>query len=96
MPASLWSPVFTASAPSRRVSSSTSGRPAGRSASDSVPYALRGVYGELMLYFDPQTAGPALWAHRLETGETFEVSVAVLAVYRADRMGREALEISSA
>jgi hypothetical protein len=52
------------------------------------------VYGELMPYNDPHTAGPALWAHRIETGETFEVSVAVLAVDRADRMGREALEIT--
>jgi hypothetical protein len=56
--------------------------------------ALRGVYGELMPYNDPHTVGPALWAHRIETGETFEVSVAVLTVDRADRMGREALEIT--
>ena len=52
--------------------------------------ALKGVYGEVMPYSDPHTAGPALWAHRIEFGETFEVSVAVLDVDRADRMGREA------
>jgi hypothetical protein len=52
--------------------------------------ALKGVYGDEMPYNDPHTAGPALWAHRIETGETFEVSVAVLEVDKADRMGREA------
>ncbi len=56
--------------------------------------ALKGVYGELMPYNDPHTAGPALWAHRIDTGETFEVSVAVLEVDKADRMGREALEVT--
>jgi hypothetical protein len=56
--------------------------------------ALRGVYGDVMPYNDPHTAGPALWAHRIETGETFEVSVAVLEVDKADRMGREALEVT--
>jgi hypothetical protein len=56
--------------------------------------ALKGVYGEVMPYSDPHTAGPALWAHRTEFGETFEVSVAVLDVDRADRMGREALEVT--
>ena len=56
--------------------------------------ALKGVYGEVMPYNDPHTAGPALWAHRVEFGETFEVSVAVLDVDRADRMGREALEVT--
>jgi hypothetical protein len=52
--------------------------------------ALKGVYGDVMPYNDPHTAGPALWAHRIEFGETFEVSVAVLEVDKADRMGREA------
>jgi hypothetical protein len=56
--------------------------------------ALKGVYGELMPYNDPHTVGPALWAHRIDTGETFEVSVAVLEVDKADRMGREALEVT--
>ena len=56
--------------------------------------ALNGVYGEVMPYNDPHTAGPALWAHRIEFGETFEVSVAVLDVDRADRMVREALEVT--
>ena len=56
--------------------------------------ALKGVYGEVMPYNDPHTAGPALWAHGIEFGETFEVSVAVLDVDRADRMGREALEVT--
>lgn len=55
---------------------------------------LGGVYGDVMPYNDPHTAGPALWAHRFETGETFEVSVAVLEVDRIYRMGREALEIT--
>ncbi len=56
--------------------------------------SLRGVYGDMMPYNDPHTAGPALWAHRIEFGETFEVSVAVLEVDKADRMGREALEVT--
>jgi hypothetical protein len=30
---------------------------------------LRGVYGELMPYRDPHTAGPALWALYHQTGE---------------------------
>jgi len=56
--------------------------------------SLRGVYGDVMPYNDPHTAGPALWAHRMEFGETFEVSVAELEVDKADRMGREALEVT--
>ncbi len=56
--------------------------------------ALKGVYAEEMPYNDPHTAAPALWAHRIDTGETFEVSVAMLDVDKADRMGREALEVS--
>jgi hypothetical protein len=56
--------------------------------------ALRGVHGDVMPYSDPHTAGPALWAHRIDTGETFEVRVAVLDVDKADRMGREAFEIT--
>lgn len=46
-----------------------------------------------MPFNDPHTAGPALWAHRVKFGETFEISVAVLEVNKADRMGREALEV---
>jgi hypothetical protein len=56
--------------------------------------SLRGVYGDVMPYNDPHTAAPALWAHRIEFGETFEVSVAELEVERAERMGREALEVT--
>ena len=56
--------------------------------------ALKGVYGEVMPYNAPHTAGPALWAHRIDFGEMFEVSVAVLEVDKADRMGREALEVT--
>ena len=56
--------------------------------------SLRGIYGELMPYNDPHTVGPALWAHRIDTGETFEASFVVLEVEKADRMGREALEIT--
>ena len=56
--------------------------------------SLRGIYGELMPYNDPHTVGPALWAHRIDTGETFEASFVVLEVDKADRMGREALEIT--
>jgi hypothetical protein len=33
---------------------------------------LRGVYGELMPYRDPHTAGTALWALYHQTGEEFE------------------------
>ena len=56
--------------------------------------SLRGVYGELMPYNDPHTVGPALWAHRIDAGETFEASFVELEVDMADRMGREALEIT--
>jgi hypothetical protein len=55
---------------------------------------LRHVYGDLMPYNDPHTAGPALWAHRIDTGETFEVSVAPLRTSGPERLGREALEIT--
>jgi hypothetical protein len=55
---------------------------------------LKGVFGDEMPYNDPHTAGPALWAHRIDTGEAFEVSVAVLEVDKADRLGREALEVT--
>ncbi len=47
--------------------------------------SLRGVYGDVMPYNAPHTAGPALWAHRIDTGETLEVSVAVLEVDNGDR-----------
>jgi hypothetical protein len=35
----------------------------------------RGVYGELMPYRDPHTAGPAVWTLYQRIGEEFEVSV---------------------
>jgi len=55
---------------------------------------LKGIYADEMPYNDPHTAGPALWAHRIDTGETFEASVVVLETDKASRMGREALEIT--
>ena len=56
--------------------------------------ALSGVYGDVMPYSDPHTAGPALWAHRVETSETYEVSIAVVEGRKGERMGLEALEIT--
>jgi hypothetical protein len=55
---------------------------------------LNGVFGDVMPYGDPHTVGPALWAHRVDTGETFEVSVAVVEGEKGERLGREALEIT--
>jgi len=68
-------------------------RQAGRALKERLG-SLAGVSGEAMPNTDPHTAGPALWAHRADTGETFEVSVAVLEVDKGDRMGREALEVT--
>ena len=65
----------------------------GRSLRDRLG-ALRYIYGDEMPYNDPHTAGPALWAHRIDTGETFEVSIAVLRTSGPERLGREALEIT--
>ncbi len=52
---------------------------------------LRGVYGELMPYRDPHTAGPALWALYHQTGEDFEVSVVPVEGSTPWRKGLEAL-----
>lgn len=41
---------------------------------------------------DPHTAGPAQLAHRIGTGKTFDVSVTLLKVAKADRMSHEVLE----
>jgi hypothetical protein len=55
---------------------------------------LRGVYGELMPYRDPHTAGPALWALYHQTGEAFEVSVVPVEGSTPWRKGLEALAIA--
>jgi hypothetical protein len=55
---------------------------------------LRGVYGTLMPYRDPHTAGPALWALYHQTGEDFEVSVIPVAGSTPWRKGLEALAIA--
>jgi hypothetical protein len=55
---------------------------------------LRGVYGEVMPYRDPHTAGPALWALYHQTGEDFEVSVVRVAGSTPWRKGLEALAIA--
>lgn len=55
---------------------------------------LRGVYGEVMPYRDPPTAGPALWALYHQTGEDFEVSVVPVEGSTPWRKGLEALAIA--
>jgi hypothetical protein len=55
---------------------------------------LLGVYGELMPYRDPHTAGPALWALYHQTGETFEVSVVPIEDSTPWRKGLEAMAIA--
>jgi hypothetical protein len=55
---------------------------------------LRGIYGELMPYRDPHTAGPALRALHHQTGEDFEVSVVPVEGSTPWRKGLEALAIS--
>jgi hypothetical protein len=55
---------------------------------------LRGVFGELMPYRDPHTAGPALWALYHQTGEDFEVSVVPVEGSTPWRKGLEALAIA--
>jgi hypothetical protein len=55
---------------------------------------LRGVYGEIMPYRDPHTAGPALWALNHQTGDDFEVSVVPVAGSTPWRKGLEALAIA--
>jgi len=55
---------------------------------------LGGIYGGLMPYRAPHTAGPALWALLDSTGCPFEVSVAVVEGADSWRKGLEALSIS--
>jgi hypothetical protein len=55
---------------------------------------LNGIYGELMPYNDPHTAGPALWAVRHSASGEFEASVLVLDVDDQQRMGLESTAIT--
>ena len=55
---------------------------------------LRGVYGNVMPYNDPHTAGPALWALRDATGCDYEASVAVVEESVAIRLALEHLAIA--
>jgi hypothetical protein len=55
---------------------------------------LNGVYGDLMPYNDPHTAGPGLWALRQNEDCDFEVSVAEVPTENAARKGYECLLIS--
>jgi hypothetical protein len=55
---------------------------------------LRGVYGELMPYPNPHTAGPGLWALYQQAGEDFEVSVVPVEGSTPWRKGLEALAIA--
>src|SRR5215218_4642994 len=55
---------------------------------------LRGVYGELMPYRAPHTAGPALWALFHPTAEEFEASVVPVEGSTPWRKGLEALAIA--
>jgi hypothetical protein len=55
---------------------------------------LRGVYGGVMPYRDPHTAGPALWALSHQNGEDFEVSVVPVAGSTPLRKRWEALAIA--
>jgi hypothetical protein len=55
---------------------------------------LNGVFGDVMPYNDPHTAGPGLWALREELGSEFESSVAAFDGDVASRKGQECLEIS--
>ena len=50
---------------------------------------LRGVYGEVMPYNDPHTAGPGLWALRNAAGSDFEASTCAV---DGDAPWRRALE----
>ena len=44
-----------------------------------------GVYGDVMPYNDPHTAGPALWVHRIETGaQALTLKVLVLQLIRLE------------
>jgi hypothetical protein len=55
---------------------------------------LRGVYGDVMPYRDPHTAGPALWALRQTPGTEFEVSVLPVEGTTPWRKGLESLAIA--
>ena len=55
---------------------------------------LRGVYGKLMPYRDPHTAGPALWALYHQTGVDFEVPAVPVEGSTPWRKGLEALAIA--
>ena len=55
---------------------------------------LRGVYGAVLPYRDPHTAGPALWALYHQTGEDFEVLVVPVEGSTPWRKGLEALAIA--
>jgi len=54
---------------------------------------LKGIYGDVMPYNDPHTAGPALWAMRQKTGEAYEVSVVPVEGSTPWRKGMESLTI---
>lgn len=56
--------------------------------------ALAPIFGDVMPYNDPHTAGPGFWALRQEGAEGFEYSVAVFEGSDQLRKGRESLEIS--
>jgi hypothetical protein len=56
---------------------------------------LRGVYGKLMHYRDPHTAGLALWALHHQTGVRFEVSAVPVEGSPPWRKGLEALAIAT-
>lgn len=56
---------------------------------------LKGVFGDVMPYRDPHTAGPALWALRQATGEEFEVSAAAIDGTTSWRKGMEAVAIAT-
>jgi hypothetical protein len=55
---------------------------------------LRGVYGEVMPYRAPHTAGPALWTLDHQTGVDFEVHVVPVEGSTPWRTGLEALAIA--
>ena len=55
---------------------------------------LQGVYGDIMPYGDPHTAGPGFWALRQDEGRELEVSVAEVRTGVATRKGYECVVIS--
>lgn len=54
---------------------------------------LRGVYGDMMPYRDPHTAGPALWALRHAEGVDFEISFVPVAGTTPWRSGLKCVAI---